>query len=30
MFGIDEEALTTERLMIVESGVDVFLRAFAR
>lgn len=30
MFGVDEEALRTERTMVIESGVDAFLRAFAR
>ncbi|MDE8344984.1 MAG: TetR/AcrR family transcriptional regulator [Acidocella sp.] len=30
LFGVDEDILRTERVLIVESGVDVFLRAYAR
>jgi AcrR family transcriptional regulator len=30
MFGMDEEALRSERVVVVESGLDVFLRAYAR
>jgi AcrR family transcriptional regulator len=30
LFGVDEEALRKEQALIVESGVDVFLRAYAR